>query len=192
MTALTSKAASTSKAATADRKDTPAVPDMTDTTGTSHMTPAQRGEMAKAYFKEGYSCAQAVLLAFPDLTGLDEGTAARLGSSFGGGMGRMREVCGAVSGALMVLGFALGYDDPKAPDAKNAHYARVRDFAARFRERSGGNSILCRELLSGVPHTEGGDAEARTSAYYRKRPCPELCALAAEIAGEMLAEADKS
>ena len=198
MNSLTSKAALTSKATMTDMEDTPAVPDKTDMTGMTGadsgraMTPAQRGEKAKAYFQEGYSCAQAVLLAFPDLTGLDEGTAARLGSSFGGGMGRMREVCGAVSGALMVLGFALGYDDPKAPDAKNAHYARVRDFAARFRERSGGNSILCRELLSGVPHTEGGDAEARTSAYYHKRPCPELCALAAEIAGEMLAEADKS
>lgn len=184
----------TSKDTMADRKDTPAVPDETDMTGADSgqpMTPAQRGERAQAYFQEGYSCAQAVLLAFPDLTGLDERTAARLGSSFGGGMGRMREVCGAVSGALMVLGFVLGYDDPKAPDAKNAHYARVRDFAARFRERSGGNSILCRELLSGVSHTDGGDAEARTPAYYRKRPCPELCALAAEIAGEMLAEADE-
>ncbi len=151
-------------------------------------TPAARGDMARDYFLRGYGCAQAVLLAFSDLTGLDQQTAARLASSFGGGMGRMREVCGTVSGALMAAGLILGYDDPADKQGKMVHYARVRDFADRFRQRNGAGSIICRELLSGVPHTDGGQPEERSPEYYSKRPCPELCALAAEILGEMLSE----
>lgn len=152
------------------------------------ISPAERAEAAKGYFLKGYGCAQAVLLAFSDVTGLDERTAARLGSSFGGGMGRMREVCGTVSGALAVLGLIEGYDEPGDTAAKAALYARVRDFAARMKERNGAGSIICREILSGVPHTEGGEAEARTAEYYARRPCPDLCALAAEILQEMLDE----
>ncbi len=153
-----------------------------------------RGNRARESFLSGYGCAQAVLLAFPDLTGLDEATAARLASSFGGGMGRMREVCGAVSGALMVLGFADGYADPHDTKAKNTHYARVRDFAERFKARCTQDgkrgAIVCRELLAGanVSNEAGGEAEARTAEYYRKRPCPELCAIAAEILQDMLDE----
>ncbi len=159
-----------------------------------HLTPQVRGDLARANFMAGYGCAQAVLLAFADLTGLDDDTAARLASSFGGGMGRMREVCGAVSGALMVLGLAEGYTELKDTAAKSAHYARVRDLAERFKARCAeggrGGSIVCRELLAaaGVPHEAGGEAEARTEAYYAKRPCPELCAIAAAIVQEMLSE----
>lgn len=152
------------------------------------ITPAARADMARELFFEGYGCTQAVLLAFSDLTGLDCDTAARLGSSFGGGMGRMREVCGAVSGALMVLGLVCGYSDPGDKQGKNAHYALVREFAARYRARNGADSIVCREILAGVPHTDGGIAEDRTPDYYQKRPCPDLCALAAEITQEMLDE----
>ncbi len=152
------------------------------------ITPADRAAAARGCFMQGYGCAQSVLLAFADLTHLDTDTAARLGSSFGGGMGRMREVCGAVSGALMVLGMTLGYASPADKDAKNAHYACVRDFADRFKARNGAGSIVCREILAGVPHSEGGAAEERTPEYYRRRPCPELCALAAEIVQEMLDE----
>ncbi len=157
------------------------------------ITPTERGTLARENFSAGYSCAQAVLLAFEDVTGLDRATAAAMASSFGGGMGRMREVCGAVSGALMVLGIAEGYTDPHDAAAKSAHYARVRTFAECFKARCVQNgqtgSIICRELLAGVDiaHEAGGEAEARTEAYYQKRPCPELCALAAEIVGEMLA-----
>ncbi len=159
-----------------------------------NLTPEVRGDFARANFLSGYGCAQAVLLAFADVTGLDDETAARLASSFGGGMGRMREVCGAVSGALMVLGLVEGYSEPKDAAAKSAHYARVRDFAERFKarciEREKGGSIVCRELLAaaGVPHEAGGEAEARTAAYYDKRPCPDLCAIAATIVQEMLGE----
>ena len=158
---------------------------------TERITPADRAEAARGYFLQGYGCAQSVLLAFGDLTHLDTETAARLGSSFGGGMGRMREVCGAVSGALMVLGLTVGYASPTDKDAKNAHYALVRDFAERFKSRNGAGSIVCREILSGVPHTDDGQAEERTAAYYRRRPCPALCASAAAIVQEMLDEADR-
>ncbi len=155
---------------------------------TTPFTP--RGEAALTYFTQGYNCAQAVFLAFGDLTGLDPATAARLVSSFGGGMGRMREVCGAVSGALAILGLLSGYDSPDDNEGKSRHYANVRDFAERFKAKTGGGSIICRELLAGAKAdpTPGGEPEARTEAYYKKRPCGELCAIAAEIVEEMLAE----
>ncbi len=161
---------------------------------TRTLTPEERGALARENFLAGYGCAQAVLLAFEDVTELDSKTAAAMASSFGGGMGRMREVCGAVSAALMVLGIAEGYTDPHDAVGKSAHYARVRDFAARFKARAAtagkADSIVCRDLLAGasVPSEPGGEAEARTAEYYRRRPCPELCALAAEILQSMLDE----
>lgn len=141
-------------------------------------------QAAKELFLEGYNCAQSVFCAFGDSTGLAQDTSARLASSFGGGLGRLREVCGAVSGAAMVLGALEGYADPKDAKAKKEHYERVRDLAARFRESEG--SILCRELLAGAK--PGGDPEERTAEYYRKRPCPELVYRAAQILEEMLQE----
>ena len=146
-------------------------------------------QKAEELFREGYNCAQAVFCAFCDVTGIDHDTAAKVASSFGGGMGRMREVCGTVSGALMVLGIVCGYSDPKDPEAKKLHYERVREFASRFREQEG--SIICRELLekSRTPKEQilpGGDPEARTPEYYGKRPCAGLCALSAQILDEML------
>ena len=107
-----------------------------------------------------------------------------MASSFGGGLGRLREVCGTVSGAALVLGIARGYSDPEDYAAKKAHYALVQEFARRFREVNG--SIVCRELLKGISATEGGAPEARTEAYYRKRPCPNLAYCAAEILDEIL------
>ena len=147
-------------------------------------------ELAGELFFKGYNCAPAVVVAFADVTGLSEEFSSKMASSFGGGMGRMREVCGAVSGALMVLGVAAGYADPADTAAKSAHYARVREFADRFKARSGACSIVCREILAGrgVPNEAGGEAEARTDAYYQKRPCGELCAIAASVLQEMLDE----
>ena len=144
----------------------------------------EHGALAEQLFREGYNCAQSVLIAFGDLTGLEKETAAKLASSFGGGIGRMREVCGAVSGAAMALGLVKGYADPTDPEAKKAHYHLVQEFARRFREKNG--SIICRELLSGVSVQQGSDPEARTAEYYKKRPCPELVRQAAEILDEML------
>ena len=141
-------------------------------------------ELARALFMRGYNCAQAVFCAFCDVTGLEIDVAARMASSFGGGLGRLREVCGTVSGAALVLGIARGYAEPGDYAAKKAHYALVQAFAHRFREASG--SIVCRDLLKGTGATEGGAPEARTAEYYKKRPCPNLAYCAAEILDEML------
>lgn len=142
------------------------------------------GEKAEKLFYEGYNCAQSVLLAFEDKTGIETKTAAMLASSFGGGLGRMREICGAVSGAAMVLGIVKGYSDPGDRDAKKAHYKLIQDFCARFKKYNG--SIVCRELLSGVKTTENGIPERRTDEYYKKRPCPLLVKNAADILEEMI------
>ena len=141
-------------------------------------------EKAKELFLEGYNCSQSVFLAFADLTGLDLPTGARLASSFGGGMGRLREVCGAVSGAFMVLGMLRGYDDPKDTEAKAAHYAMLQDFAEEFREKHG--SIICRDLLSGVKTTPGKRPQERTKDYYESRPCLKYVADAASMVEEYL------
>ena len=141
--------------------------------------------IAQEYFKQGYNCAQSVVLAFSDVTGLSEGEGARLASSFGGGLGRMREVCGAVSGMAIVVGILYGYADPRDNQAKQAHYALVQKLAGKFREANG--SIICRELL-GDGRAITSMPEARTAEYYKKRPCVELVGMAAEILDEEIAE----
>ena len=144
-----------------------------------------RSETAKALFLEGYNCAQSVAGAFADLHPLPFESVVSLSSSFGGGMGRMREVCGAVSGMFLVSGFLYGYADPKDHALKTEHYARIQALAAQFREQFG--SIVCRELLG----TEGADRShvpsARTEVYYKKRPCAELVAAAAQILSDYIA-----
>lgn len=146
----------------------------------------ERGLTAEQRFRNGCNCAQAVLLAFSDRTGLDEAAAMRIASGFGGGMGRMREVCGAVSGMFMAAGMILGEDGVPGREEKRALYAEIQELAARFRAENG--SIICRELLAGAPTAPGGEPEARTEQYYRKRPCPELCRCAAEILDRYLRE----
>ncbi|MBR4711679.1 MAG: C_GCAxxG_C_C family protein [Clostridia bacterium] len=143
-------------------------------------------EEARRLFLAGYNCAQAVFCAFCDRTGLDTDTAARLSSSFGGGIGRLREVCGTCSGALMALGMIRGYADPADPEAKKRHYALVREYARRFGEANG--SIICRELLRDVPVTAGGDPEPRTPEFYARRPCLRLAGEAARILDDILEE----
>lgn len=137
-----------------------------------------RGEKAQEYFKKGYNCAQSVVMAYCDQIGLSEEEGAKLASSFGGGLGRLREVCGAVSGMAIVAGILYGYDDPKVPGAVPSHYALVQEMAGAFREKNG--SIVCRELLgeSGAPRIT---PEPRTPEYYKKRPCAELVKDAADI-----------
>jgi len=107
---------------------------------------SERREKALECFSKGYNCAQSVVLAFSDLLPIDAINAAKLASPFGGGMGRMREVCGSVSGMYMVLGFLQGYSDPKDPGARPELYSAVRSLAEEFRSKHG--SILCRELTS--------------------------------------------
>ena len=142
----------------------------------------------KLFKEEGWNCAQSVYGAFSDVTGMDKRTAMLVSSSFGGGLGRLREVCGAVSGAAMVLGVMCASDDPADREAKAAHYALVQEFARRFKERSG--TIICRELLANQADTRPVP-EARTEAYYKKRPCALLVQDAAEIVEDMLKEAGK-
>ena len=145
-------------------------------------------ELAKKNFESGCNCAQAVLLAFSDRTGLDEATAMKLSASFGGGMGKLREVCGAVSGMFMAAGMIYADDHVPTQEAKAAHYEKIRTLAARFKEENG--SYICRELLDGVPVSKDAAPEERTEQYYKKRPCGELCAMAAQILDDFLAEQD--
>lgn len=143
-----------------------------------------KGDKAEMLFKQGYNCAQAVLGAFCDELGLDMDTALKLSSSFGGGMGRMREVCGAVSGMFMVAGLKCGYSNPKDQDAKKKHYARIQEMAKRFSDKNG--SIICRNLL-GLEQTKNDpNPTKRTNEFYKKRPCSELVRDAAAIAQDIL------
>ncbi len=137
-------------------------------------------EKAMGLFSEGYNCSQAVFAAFSDEMGIDKQTAFRIASSFGGGMGRMREVCGAVSGMFMAAGMLFGYCDPKDNVKKAEHYALIQSLAEEFRKENG--SIVCRELL-GLTKGENSNSTPtpRTDAYYKKRPCKELVGIAAEI-----------
>lgn len=145
-----------------------------------------RREKAEELFESGYNCAQAVILAFSDLTGVDEGTLARIGSSFGGGMGRLREVCGAVTGMFTVAGLLYGYEGAEEGEKKAEHYALIQRLASRFSEETG--SIICRELLGLGGKKDDPKPEARTPEYYKKRPCRELVGIAAEILGGFLDE----
>ena len=152
----------------------------------------ERVQKAKRLFKEGgYNCCQAVVLAYNDIFNLDDDTAAAISSGFGGGMGRMREVCGAVSGMVMLAGMIRPASDPSIKDWRTANYTLVQKMAGDFRAMNG--SIVCKELLGLVPMGSGTPAPMespvpsdRTPEYYKKRPCEELVGIAARIVGENL------
>ena len=148
-----------------------------------------RGQKAKELFLEGYNCAQSVVVAYEDFFEESPETLALMVSAFGGGMGRLREVCGAVSGMFFVLSKLYGYADPKEKDGKMELYARVQELAARFRERDG--SIICRELLGLEEKVSEPVPEERTKEYYERRPCPDIIADAADILEEYLKEQGK-
>lgn len=144
-----------------------------------------RAAQAKEYFKNGYNCCQAVALAFKDIIGLDEKSIATLASGFGGGFGRMREVCGAVSGMTMVAGAIKPAADTSDKTAKTENYALVQEFAEAYRKENG--SIICRELLGlGGKGPESPVPSERTKEYYRKRPCADLVECAARIVAEKM------
>ncbi len=145
-----------------------------------------RREMAMANFMKGYNCSQSVVLAFADMLPVKESELLKMASSFGGGMGRLREVCGAVSGMFIVIGLLYGYDGPETGPVKAEHYKRVQELARRFEEKHG--SIVCRELLGLNVKREAPTPEARTKEYYKKRPCPEIIGDAAEILEEYIKE----
>jgi len=145
-----------------------------------------RRDIAIANFKSGYNCSQSIVLAFKDILPEDENTLSRLASSFRGGMGRLREVCGSVSGMFMVAGLLYGYGGPEQGKVKADHYARIQELAHRFEEKHG--SIVCREILGLTVRHDAPVPEARTDAYYKKRPCTEIIGDAAEILEQYIME----
>lgn len=152
----------------------------------------ERVAKARRLFKEeGYNCCQAVVMAYNDVFGIDDDTAAALSSGFGGGMGRMREVCGSVSGMVMLAGLIAPASDPSVKVDRTRNYAMVQQMAEEFKVQNG--SIVCKELLGLVPMGSGAAAckespepSDRTPEYYQKRPCEELVGISARIVGERI------
>ena len=149
------------------------------------------GKAGRLFKEGGYNCCQAVVLAYCDLFGMDEKTAGSLSSGFGGGMGRMREVCGSVSGMVMLCGMLSPADNPSDKAGRTANYALVQEVAGEFRNING--SIICRELLGldkkpaeGQATSESPVPSDRTAEYYKKRPCEELVKISARIIGERI------
>lgn len=136
-------------------------------------------------FHQGYNCSQSVFAAFSKELGLDFETALKLSSSFGGGMGRLREVCGAVTGMFLAVGLKYGYTDPEDGEAKAEHYRLIQDLARRFEKQNG--SIICRELLGLDVKHDIPIPEKRTEQYYQRRPCAELVGNAARMLDEIFA-----
>ena len=139
---------------------------------------------ASENFISGYNCAQSVFLAFAEDLGFDKETALKLSSSFGGGMGRLREVCGAVSSMFAIAGLKAGYTTPNDDEVKAKHYELIQTLAVDFKSKFG--TIICRELLE-LP--EGKDLPTpskRTEEYYQTRPCEAFVRYAAEIIEKQL------
>ena len=143
-----------------------------------------KDKIAAENFTCGFNCAQSVLLAFHEEVGLDRNTALKLASSFGGGMGRMREVCGAVSAMFMIAGILKGYVDPNNDVIKQKHYQLIQDLAAEFKSHFG--TIICRELLGEEGKDTSSKPSERTKEYYATRPCSEFIKTAAQIIEEKL------
>ena len=145
-----------------------------------------RGKLAYDYFLSGYNCTQSVVLAYKDFfENVDLDFLLRSVSSFGGGMGRLREVCGTVTGAFFVLGTIYGYDKANDNEKKKNLYIKVQEFAHRFEKEN--SSIVCRELL-GLKGRSKPDPEERTKGYYLRRPCPMYASSSASILETYLIE----
>lgn len=143
-----------------------------------------RVEQAVRTFEEGYNCCQSVFATYADLFGMDRETALKLSCSMGGGIGRMREVCGTVSAMALLAGFVCGNTDPGNEEVKTYNYEKVRSLADAFQKENG--SILCRELLGITGREDSAAPSARTKQYYADRPCSRLVASAARIIEEKL------
>ena len=137
-------------------------------------------------FAGGLNCAQSVFAAFSDVTDMDRELALRLSSSFGGGMGRLREVCGTCSAMFMIAGILYGTGDSFTHEDKTEHYKRIQELAARFKEKH--ETIICRELLKELSVTSTPEPEKRTEQYYKVRPCVRFVRTAAEILDSYIAE----
>ena len=144
---------------------------------------SDKSDKAVGCFREGFNCSQAVFSPYSGEFGLEKETAHRAAAGMGGGMGGLGEVCGAVTGAMMAIGLKHGHTDPKDKETKAKAYARVRDYAGRFRARNG--SILCRELLGCDISTPEGMDQAREKGLFADR-CPRFVSDAAEILEDVL------
>ena len=138
-----------------------------------------RADRAEELFRQGYNCGQSVFAAFADVLGMTVEEAAKIASPFGAGFGKLREVCGAVSGMTLVTGYLKGYSDPADYESKKEVYALIQKMCAEFEERQG--SIICRELLGIKKGEDTAEPAVRTEEYYRSRPCIVACRTAAEI-----------
>lgn len=148
-----------------------------------------KADIAKELFLSGYNCSQAVFGAFCEDYGIDRDLGLRISSGFGGGVSRRREVCGAVSGAVMVLSLEHGYSQADNADEKKHLYEQVRGVLKSFEDETG--SIVCRELLGLSERVSEPTPEARTPEYYKKRPCAELVYLCAKFVEEHLSSLGK-
>lgn len=138
-----------------------------------------RVERAKALFKQGFNCSQSVCAACADLYGMDEQMALRVAASFGGGIGRMRQTCGAACGMFVLAGLENGSATPSDAEGKKQNYTLVQDLAAKFKEENG--SLICAELLGIAPKPQQPTPAPRTEEYYKKRPCVEMVGNAVRI-----------
>ena len=134
---------------------------------------------AKELFHQGFNCSQSVFAACADIYGIDEQTALRIAASFGGGIGRMRQTCGAACGMFILAGLENGSATPGDAEGKKQNYTLVQDLAAKFKQENG--SLICAELLGIAPKPQEPTPEARTENYYQKRPCVEMVANAVRI-----------
>ena len=139
-----------------------------------------RADRAEELFRQGYNCGQSVFAAFADVLGMTVEEAAKIASPFGAGFGKLREVCGAVSGMTLVAGYLKGYSDPADYESKKEVYALIRKMCAEFEDSQG--SIICRELLGLKKGEDTAEPAVRTEEYYRSRPCIRACTTAAEKA----------
>lgn len=147
-----------------------------------------RVEKAKELFKSGYNCSQAVFMTYADLFGVDFDTAAKISAGLGGGVGRLREVCGAVTGMSLLAGLKYGATDGKDAGAKQQTYEVVRKLVDEFKKTN--KSIVCRELLGLAQAEKSAAPEERTEEYYKKRPCVEIVADAARAVETVLFSQD--
>lgn len=143
-----------------------------------------KGKQARALFEQGYNCAQSVASAFAEEVGLPFETMLRLASPFGGGIGRTRGTCGAISAIMMILGLREGYSSPADDQAKKELYVKVQKLIRQFREEKG--SILCRDLLGLDEDENDPTPEKRTPQYYMSRPCSDLVEYAANLISKEL------
>jgi C_GCAxxG_C_C family probable redox protein len=141
-------------------------------------------EQAQMLFKEGYSCSQSILMAFAPLFDLDRETAARLAASFGGGVARRGETCGAVNGAFMVLGLKFGHTSALDLDSKEKTYRAVQEFISQFQMRN--RSITCNQLLDLDVSTPDGLQTAHDTQLFSTR-CPGFVEDAVDILDQLLA-----